>query len=1595
MEKQIVKIFFDGPGSQKNIQVNPGENLIFENIDLGTVKIDILGADVIISDETLNAKIFLTGLGLILFSPQDAPTITTDNGDIITSQMILSKVGSIQNVTEQDFLTFTSLDLNQGEGTTQAGVSGGEEGEKIKALQEELERKEKEVQDQLEKMEEKTEELYNIAAKMQDFTSNVEIEGGGNPEVQQPENEEDNPPVDPLDALQNSRADFEKDATGALTAPPKPPPPPSTPEVPPAEEEANIVAAINQRIDVQFLQFEDNNEIIVAGTFTGGSSGEAGVFDESNAAQFSRETIDTSIETVDHTIYADDPTYFSATMMARVMKVAPELPLGFFPDSITISGLPADFNLFSSDGMLLTPNGDGDYIFIDPVLGSDGYIDLIVQYPVPNSQKFLMTVTSVATYDPDSGFEVPTETTQTTELLQKIEVKDVNSPSDGSYADNGTNDFNGDSISDAADLDGDGVVDTVIVLANNANGNRIFTGTGNITVYGGEGADEITSEGGDDTIYGAGGNDIIGTKGGNDIIQGGLGSDRMNAGDGIDTADFSDMTSGVTLDLSGSVNGSGFYEATVGSDIDELINFENITGGSGSDNITGNALDNILIGNNGNDTLSGGDGDDTLDGGNNNDTLIGGDGNDTLIGGAGNDTISYAYANNGITINLNLTTVTVAGTDVDTISSIENVIATDYNDTITGTNSANTITAGDGNDTIDAGGGNDVIDAGNGNDSITASAGTDTIDGGNGNDTIDYSAFTNGISVVIDDATGFATLTTGSETNQIRNIENITGTNQVDNISGDDSAETFRGLGGDDVINGGDGNDTIYGGDGDDNLIGGGDSDTLRFDDLSAGLTNFDLINGTATAANGDQDVFTGFETYYLTNQADTITLSTLDDTVFSLNGNDNFTASTGNDTINGGSGSDTMNYGAATTDLTIDLNLTTSTVIGYGTDNLTSIENITTGSGNDNITGNTSGNTIIAGLGNDTVQGGRGNDIMDGGTGGTDTLSYTEVLTSTIVYNMTNTNSNGFLITIGSENDRAHNFEIIQGGGGIDNFTGDATANTFYGNGGNDDVTASLGADVYDGGSGTNILRYNNSNFDTHGITVNLSTDIGGGYSSVSLAGLSETHSIQGFTQIHASNTDDNITGTSADETFYGNNGNDTLIGGAGHDTLDGGSGTDTLYGGIGNDILIGGASSGDTLYGESGNDHLYAHTAGNDTLDGGTDTDIVNYSTLASGITLTLISGAATDSINNTLVDIENIIGSGFDDNITGDAGNNQITGNNGNDILNGGAGDDTINGGNGNDTLTGGDGIDIIDGGDGDDIFISGEGDDTFNGGNGTDTVNYSGAANGINIDLANNITNDDGDSGTDTLSSIENVIGSGNADIIVGSSGANTLSGGAGNDQINGGAGTDTLNGGDGDDTFIASNGNNTLNGGAGVESAGDTADYSSYGGSITLSSASDTISKTADGSTDTLNDIENINGTANNDTFNFDTTDLTNYSNIDADGGSSDRLNLNGFLVNEAAGLDSIFDNVEEIDFTNSALIGSDNFVITGQDVDGLTGNSGAGTLHIYIEAGFSLDLTQTAGGYGAAAFQGASGNIDTYTYTNGGNTVTLEVETAA
>ena len=154
--------------------------------------------------------------------------------------------------------------------------------------------------------------------------------------------------------------------------------------------------------------------------------------------------------------------------------------------------------------------------------------------------------------------------------------------------------------------------------------------------------------------------------------------------------------------------------------------------------------------------------------------------------------------------------------------------------------------------------------------------------------------------------------------------------------------------------------------------------------------------------------------------------------------------------------------------------------------------------------------------------------------------------------------------------------------------------------------------------------------------------------------------------------------------DSITGNNSNDSISGGSGNDTINGLAGNDTLVGGEGNDVLSGGLGA-DTFV-----------LAGNDTVVdyNGTQSDVLNFESLANGntVTLTTVTGALNLSISNSTAAFKATTAATATT-ITGGAGADTLNGGAGADRLSGGVGDDSISGGAGADTITGGQGNDLI--------------------------------------------------------------------------------------------------------------------------------------------------------------------------------------------------------------------------------------------------------------------------------------------------------------
>ena len=599
-----------------------------------------------------------------------------------------------------------------------------------------------------------------------------------------------------------------------------------------------------------------------------------------------------------------------------------------------------------------------------------------------------------------------------------------------------------------------------------------------------------------------------------------------------------------------------------------------------------------------------------------------------------------------------------------------------------------------------------------------------------------------------------------------------------DTIDGGAGNDDLDGGAGDDVLTGGIGDDTLFGGAGADALFGGDGDDTVSYSDRD------DTIDGGAGF-----DTLDLFYSVNLRNLALDLDLRGVPvDGTFMLSGHKGRGIESFNMGVYLGELDDTVRYGKAwTTELALyggggddvleGTNAKTYLEGGAGNDRLTGHDGddgLYGQDGDDVLIGGGGADQLSAGAGNDTIAGGAGDDMlyaMDGsdradGGAGDDTVLVTDL----------------------DAGDR------LNGGGGRDTLF---IAAADLGHGLSVDLSRFKrdGVVIADGAAvearGFEAFKVALTSYDD---TVIFGPDYAAG---VSLSG--------GY-------GDDTLTGGRGGDTLSGGDGDDILEGGAGADVLEGGDGADTFYvddardvvtdsgfsddgvdrvdasvsftlsSGIEQGFLTGtanlsltGSFNDDVLTGNAG-DNILAGSRGNDRIDGGAGSDTISYAAGGrSGVAIDLRLGeqaAGSDGFGNrdTLISIENVIGSDGNDVITGNAQANRLNGGSGNDVLDGGAGDDTL-------------------------VGADGGGIDTLNGGAGIDTVDYSAARKAVTVDLGVRGAQNTGGGGVDTLSGIE---------VVIGSKFADRLTGGTGDDRLTGGAGADRLTGGAGADVFVLSN-----------------------------------------------------------------------------------------------------------------------------------------------------------------------------------------------
>lgn len=685
------------------------------------------------------------------------------------------------------------------------------------------------------------------------------------------------------------------------------------------------------------------------------------------------------------------------------------------------------------------------------------------------------------------------------------------------------------------------------------------------------------------------------------------------------------------------------------------------------------------------------------------------------------------------------------------------------------------------------------------------------------------------------------------------------------------------------------GHDAIYGSAGHDYIY----SD---FKDTEAGavitVANFIFGDDLIFGGSGNDTIYGDFEI------DNTGTLSA------SVGGNDWIDGGDGFDTLYAGGGIDTLSFLSAAHSVTVSLALQgAQQATGGGFfDTLTGFENVLGSAQADTITGDGAANFI---------EGDGAGDTLDGG-GGIDTLSYINSDTAVTVSLLVNIAAGGH-----ATGDSIIRFENVAGSLLSDTLTGNNAANVIEG---------WSGADTLDGLGGFDTLSYASSNA---GVTVTiLAGTASGGHATGDI--------FTGFENLRGSDFNDTLTGGAGVNTLTGGAGNDTLDGGGGIDLLNGGVGDDTLDGGSGIDFMNGGDGNDRVVYASLATGAIFnfigqqfigtinenwtsiesaTGTAGDDTftasldanhIDGGLGTDTVSYISSGLGVAVQLIGTAGTGGFGegDTLTGIEIIIGSAFDDTLTGY----------------------TLN-----DVLRGGDGVDALVGQLGDDTLVGGVGGDTLNGGSGLrDVADYSASAIAVDVGVDNAAVNLGGDAAGDMLVGVEDLTGSDFDDTLTGNSVRNTLSGGDGTDDLNASTNDDTLLGGDGNDTLTGGRGADIVDGGDGI----DTAYYSNSDLRVTVNLVTGTATGSGHGAGDQLFSIENIFGSAFNDTLTGDggANEINGFSDSDtinggagADtligGSGGDRLNGGGGNDSLNGGADADFFVYDTLNWGQDSIIG--------------------------------------------------------------------------
>ncbi|MES2944725.1 MAG: calcium-binding protein [Pseudomonadota bacterium] len=622
-------------------------------------------------------------------------------------------------------------------------------------------------------------------------------------------------------------------------------------------------------------------------------------------------------------------------------------------------------------------------------------------------------------------------------------------------------------------------------------------------------------------------------------------------------------------------------------------------------------------------------------------------------------------------------------------------------DGISGEAGDDTLRGGPGRDDLNGGLGNDLLDGGDGDDWIRTSRGKDTLTGGAGRDVFDIHPYSLYFPPTANDVNIITDFTVGDAGDMIRIPYDFHEMSTI--ITGNPFGDGYVRL-------------TQSG------------ADTLVELDTDGKYRSNDIPQTVLVLKNVNKDDLTAWNFYgsepnVFVGTADnnTLTGNERNSVMAGRAGNDSLTAFGGNDTLHGqdgddilisGNGKDAL-YGEKNNDR-LDAGADDDYLSGgAGSDTLIG------GSGNDFLSDGVESDKLNGGSGNDTLEGGAGNDTLIGGTGQDvfvlrDFISESETPGRAIITDFVAGDAGDQIVL------PYYYF-----------FNTQKTGNHFV------DRLVQLrqsGADTWleadlDGSSGA-------GGFQVLAILRNVNmADL----TAFNFQGL-DPHPVLGSTgddSLNGNNTDNMMLGNAGNDTLVGLEGNDSLYGQAGNDSLMAGLGNDTLDSGLGQDTLVGGDGSdvyfvddaGDVVletnadkttggidlvisnmadytlgeHVENGRVDLYSvgnmmgnslsnilySSWGNNVLDGGagSEADTASYKYAAYGvrIRLAVTTAQTTEGAGkDTLIRIENLVGSNANDTLSGSSAANEIDGGAGNDTLGGGGGKDTLTGGSGNDVF-----------------------------------------------------------------------------------------------------------------------------------------------------------------------------------------------------------------------------------------------------------------------------------------------------------------------